>query len=556
MSSQRSTDSVTWASVGSSAGSSGRYDAERDGLARLQRLGEPGRGRRAESTARSTRQAAGAGAAEQVERRVRRRRSAPTARPRPRRPRRAPTPAPRRASGGSTRAVPAEAGRGRHRPREHGGQRRLVHLDDDPVDAGQPAAYVGRRGRATPSASAWASSRRAPWSESTLSPRGFSTVAASVHGPATWILNAPGEPWACSSRASRSWREQAARPAVVDPGPSVRSAASPAGCRSAPRSVTTAERAAGHRCAPARGPGTSGRCGRSGSSPSTARTRLVVRRAGRRRASTRRRSPASRVATRWVAAIVAEPTTRVPSYTTAAWPGAMPYAGSSSSISTLAVRRRRPRPGARRRARAAGRCPRRRSGTVPHQRGLIPVSRSTASRSRGPDGHRAGHRLDVEHEPRPAVRGGAPEPQSLALADRERVGAFVAAEHLAAGLVDDRRRRGWARGRRASRAASRRCRRRRRSRCRGCPACRRPAARAPPPPRAPSALVEPPSGNSECRELVLVEDAEHVGLVLAVVDGPVHLDQPVGAGAQPRVVAGRDRVEARAPAPGRAPRRT
>ena len=40
------------------------------------------------------------------------------------------------------------------------------------------------------------------------------------------------------------------------------------------------------------------------------------------------------------------------------------------------------------------------------------------------------------------------------------------------------------------------------------------------------------------------EHAEHVGLVLAGVDGAVQLDQPVGAGAKRRVVAGRDRVEA------------
>ena len=86
--------------------------------------------------------------------------------------------------------VPAEAGRRRDLRAEHRGQRRLVDLDDQPVDAGQPAAYVGTWAR-TPSASAWASSRRAPWSPSTLSPRGFSTVAARVHGPATCTLNAP-----------------------------------------------------------------------------------------------------------------------------------------------------------------------------------------------------------------------------------------------------------------------------------------------------------------------------------------------------------------------------
>ncbi len=143
-----------------------------------------------------------------------------------------------------------------------------------------------------------------------------------------------------------------------------------------------------------------------------------------------------------------------------------------------------------------------------------------------------------------AVGGGAPEPQPLALADREAVGAVVAAEHLAGRRVDDRRRRGWAPGRRASRAASRRCRRRRRSRCRGCPACRRPAARAARPPARTSGLVESPSGNSEWAQLLLVEHAEHVGLVLAGVDRPVHLDQPVGSGAQLGVVAGGDGVEA------------
>ena len=46
------------------------------------------------------------------------------------------------------------------------------------------------------------------------------------------------------------------------------------------------------------------------------------------------------------------------------------------------------------------------------------------------------------------------------------------------------------------------------------------------------------------RELVLVEHAEHVGLVLAVVDRAVHLDEAVVAGAQLGVVAGGDGVEA------------
>ena len=46
------------------------------------------------------------------------------------------------------------------------------------------------------------------------------------------------------------------------------------------------------------------------------------------------------------------------------------------------------------------------------------------------------------------------------------------------------------------------------------------------------------------RELLLGEHAEHVGLVLAHVHGAVHRDQPVLAGLELRVVAGRDRVEA------------
>ena len=40
-------------------------------------------------------------------------------------------------------AVPAEAGRGRHRAGQHRGQRGLVDLDDQPVRAREPAAQVG-----------------------------------------------------------------------------------------------------------------------------------------------------------------------------------------------------------------------------------------------------------------------------------------------------------------------------------------------------------------------------------------------------------------------------
>ena len=68
-----------------------------------------------------------------------------------------------------------------------------------------------------PSASAWARSRRAPWSERTLSPRGFSTVADSVHGPATCTLNGPGPALGLLLDGVEVLGEQRPGPAVVDP---------------------------------------------------------------------------------------------------------------------------------------------------------------------------------------------------------------------------------------------------------------------------------------------------------------------------------------------------
>ena len=73
---------------------------------------------------------------------------------------------------------------------QHDRQRRLVDLEHERRRPGTRRCTSARWSR-TPSASAWASSRRAPWSLSTLSPRGFSTVEASVHGPATWTLSGP-----------------------------------------------------------------------------------------------------------------------------------------------------------------------------------------------------------------------------------------------------------------------------------------------------------------------------------------------------------------------------
>ncbi len=236
----------------------------------------------------------------------------------------------------------------------------------------------------------------------------------------------------------------------------------------------------------------------------------------------------------------------------------MPYAGSSSSISTLvagdastdgpvlvAVGAQldgavEPRPRARCRTSAAG----------------SPVSRCTARRSRGPT-VTVPETGSMSSTNRGLPSGaGRPSRSPLRWPIVNAVGALVARRAPRRRLVDDRAPvvgRAVAEllaqpagvvavGDEADVVAVRLV---------GDP---QPAARRPR--RAPSALVEPPSGNSECAQLVLVEHAEHVGLVLAVVDRPVHLDQPVGAGAQLGVVTGRDRVEAERRAPGRARRRT
>ena len=62
--------------------------------------------------------------------------------------------------------------------------------------------------------------------------------------------------------------------------------------------------------------------------------------------------------------------------------------------------------------------------------------------------------------------------------------------------------------------------------------------------RGSRALVRVAEREHRVRELLLGEHAEHVGLVLGRVGGAVQLDQPVGAGLEPRVVAGDDGVEA------------
>ena len=117
---------------------------------------------------------------------------------------------------GVDRAVPVQAGRGGDLAGHHRRQRGLVELEHQ-LGAGDPAAEVGDV-VAHPSASACASSRRAPWSESTRSPRGFSTVAASVHGPATWTLSGPLEALRLLLEHVEVLGEQRPGAAVVDAG--------------------------------------------------------------------------------------------------------------------------------------------------------------------------------------------------------------------------------------------------------------------------------------------------------------------------------------------------
>ena len=156
------------------------------------------------------------------------------------------------------------------------------------------------------------------------------------------------------------------------------------------------------------------------------------------------------------------------------------------------------------------------------------------------DGHRAGDRLDVEHVAGASVRSGRADAEALALADRVAPAALVLAEHVAAG-VDD--------GSTTVDVAQ---------------LLGEPAAGVAVADEADVVAVrlvgdgqttpvglladDPLRGVAQrehrVRELVLGEHAEDVGLVLRHVLGPVHLDQPVGAGAQLRVVTGDHCVEA------------
>ena len=254
MSSQRSTRSVSAVSVGTRRRSGRGHDAERDASPPPRAPRRARRGRRAAAREVDA-QPARTGAAQQRPRHAGRAGVHPrlgaglgdaVEHPLQRRGR----------LGRVHRPVPAEAGRGRDRAREHRGQRRLVDLDDDPLGAGHPAAYVGDV-VATPSASACASSRRAPWSESTLSPRGFSTVAASVHGPATWTLNGARVALGLLLELVEVLGQQGPGPAVVDAG---RVGEPPAGRLQVGAEVGDhGQRPAGHAPRAAPRPGSSGR---------------------------------------------------------------------------------------------------------------------------------------------------------------------------------------------------------------------------------------------------------------------------------------------------------
>ena len=316
MSSQRSTRSATSPSVGGVGGSAGGDDAERDRLVALERLGQHVVvGRRHQRQV--DREPAGTRAAQQAERRTGRAgvhpRLGALVGDRLEHPGQGV-----RGLGRVDRAVPVEPGRRRHAAAS--GRRRRAGSSTCTTSALAAGAGGGVR-RATcprsPSASAWASSRRAPMVAEHL-------VAARLldgrgEGPRPGDLDlerARCSSWACSSSASRSWASRLRARRWSTPGASV--SRHPAGWRSAPRSLDHGQRPPGHARRVAPRPGSSGRCGRSGSSPSTIRTASAYAWSSSpgiepdpgRDHVMRSRQPRR---TRSVAAMVADPTTRVPS---------------------------------------------------------------------------------------------------------------------------------------------------------------------------------------------------------------------------------------------------
>ena len=413
MSSQRSTRSVHLLRIGGSdAGSVDGTDAEQHPA------------RPSSSASASASYAAGVehGRGRPTARALRRRRRAPTGRPA----RTVHASARRPALGDRGEHAPrarrrpragARSGAGRSRTRSAPGRRaRRAAPARRPARSARSTPGSRRRTSATwsrsPSASAWASSRRAPWSESTLSPRGFSTVAASVHGPATWTLNGAGVALGLLLDRVEVLGQQRARPAVVDAG---RVGQPP------PGGLEVDARA--RRRPPARGrswsaatprPGSSGRCGQVGQLAEHEPDRLGVVRAsspGHRPDAGRERHaepleggrvPARAVARSW-------PSRRPGCRRRSRPPGRArcPTPGRAARSRRVVARRTtRPPDGAVLVAvraqlhRALQR--RRRHGAAPARPDRRdPVDRELLARA---DGDGAGDRLDVEHEARLAVR--------------------------------------------------------------------------------------------------------------------------------------------------------
>ena len=122
---------------------------------------------------------------------------------------------------------------------------------------------------AAPSASEAVRSATAPGSAmATLSVRGSSSVAASVHGPHSWILSGPRKPSRTSSMTSRSVESMVLARDRSRPGCSA--SRQPRGVTSTGISTSSAA-VRPVRSAPGPRSGSSGRCGKSGSSPAMTR---------------------------------------------------------------------------------------------------------------------------------------------------------------------------------------------------------------------------------------------------------------------------------------------
>ena len=202
-------------------------------------------------------------------------------------------------------AVPPEAGRRRHRTGQHGGQRGLVDLYDEPVDAGQPAAEV---------ADVAAHALRECLGEiATRAVVGEDLVAAGpLDGcgqgprPGDLDLERPGVRLGCLLQRVEVLREQAPGPTLVDPRSVGESPARR--LQVGAQLCDHGQRASGHR-----GGGAAARHLRqvrevrqlAEHDPHGLVVRTLV--------VARHRADAGSEGHQWVRAIVAEPTTRVPS---------------------------------------------------------------------------------------------------------------------------------------------------------------------------------------------------------------------------------------------------